>query len=163
MVLLLTLPLALVGALVAGAPAAADPVTPDAGPAVALESCWLDSTTDVTRCFADDDARDAAIASVSSAARGAAALATYPLVRIYADAGYTGANLIITGGSPCTTTQSGNLSAAWNDRVSSFQSTTGCTTRLAENTGQGGTLYGPYSSSSALGAFNDRASSWQVT
>lgn len=154
--------------------------------AAGTEACWLNLDTDELRCFDDRETLLAVIASTGAELRfaptveesfaassessfsgggGFVTMAVYFLATLYEHSGYSGSTLNITTGNPwmCSGTQyNGNLSGAWNDRVSSFQSYGGCRTRLATHINQGGPWYGPYTSASSLGTFNDVASSFRV-
>lgn len=156
----------------------------EAAESVRTEACWLNADTDELRCFDDRKALFAAVESTGAEVRFAPAveeslaansqtslsggfgtLAIYFLATLYEHTGYSGSTLDITTSNwwMCSGTQyNGNMSWAWNDRVSSFQSYGGCRTRLSTHTYQGGPWYGPYTSASSLGTFNDVASSWRV-
>ena len=156
----------------------------DAEDQATTEACWLNLDTDEIVCF-DDRAtllatvedtgaelrfaptveESLAAGTQSSLSGSVGTMAIYFLATLYADSGYSGSTLDITTGNSwmCSGTQyNGNLSSAWNDRVSSFESYGGCRTRLATHINQGGPWYGPYTSASSLGTFNDDASSWRV-
>lgn len=172
------LAVALLGTLGFAAPAHAEGVEE-----TATEACWLNLDTDEILCFDDRETLLTAVedtgavlrfapaveesfaASTQSFSGGFGTLAIYFLATLYADAGYSGSTLDITTGNSwmCSGTQyNGNLSGSWNDRVSSFESYGGCRTRLSTHINQGGPWYGPYTSASSLGSFNDVASSYRV-
>jgi hypothetical protein len=145
-----------------------------AAPAAAAEGdeCWIDGTTGIARCYADEqDRRDAVqritgrvLVEEGESVQLRGALATYTLARFYENASYGGASTIVTHSSStiCSTgSLSNNLLAAWNDRISSFHSYYGCTTRLYENTGLGGASIAGTDLAS-LGVMNDRASSYKL-
>jgi hypothetical protein len=177
------LAVALLGALGFAAPAHADGAV-KAEEEVSTEACWLNLDTDELQCFDDRETLLAVIedtgtalrfaptveesfaaSSQSSLSGGVGLLATYFLATLYADSGYSGASLDITTSNSwmCSGTQyNANLSGSWNDRVSSFESYGGCRTRLSTHINQGGPWYGPYTSASSLGTFNDDASSYRV-
>lgn len=170
---------ALVATLGIAAPASAAAVSSEP------QSCWLNADTGEYACFSSDDALDAALSargieivdsssqlhSARSAAREMTATASttsaaYIYARLYADSNYKGAALTVTGtnsgGCAAGGSSTSNMPSDWNDRVSSFRGYLGCRVRLAEHINQGGKLYGPFSASSALGSFNDKASSYRV-
>jgi hypothetical protein len=137
------------------------------------QSCWLDSGTGVTRCFADDAAlRDAVadsgrvLVEQGSAARLPAGLrASFVIARFYDGAGYTAGTFVITNPSStvCATSNVlGNL-PAFNDKVSSFHSYFGCATRIYENNGQGGAGYGWIVDAPGVGGLDNLASSYNIT
>ncbi len=177
------LAVALLGTLGFAAPAYADG-TVKAEEEAGTEACWLNLDTDEMRCFEDRDTLLAAVedtgvelrfaptveesfaaSTQSSFSGGVGLMAIYFLATLYADSGYSGSTLDITTSNSwmCSGTQyNGNLSGSWNDRVSSFESYGGCRTRLATHINQGGPWYGPFTSASSLGTFNDVASSYRV-
>jgi hypothetical protein len=174
-----TLAVATLGIVGFASPANAQPTGDDTAGV-----CWLDTDTEAYECFESQQAWEEALAERGyvlvyleeapsaqeveelGAARGGAGLLTiYVLSIMYEDASYGGDSIGVTTTNPayCSgTSYSGNMPAGFNDAVSSFQSYLGCRTRLAQNTGQGGSLYGPFTSASSLGAFNDTASSYLV-
>ena len=137
------------------------------------EACFLNIDTGEYGCYTTEAALDTALAirgaQLTTSARSsvtAAASAVYTYARLYADSNYGGAALTLTGSSSsgCAGgySSSANLPSAWNDRVSSFMGYLSCKVRLAEHSNQGGTLYGPFSSATSLGSFNDKASSFRI-
>ncbi|MEQ1737367.1 MAG: hypothetical protein ABL886_13305 [Rhodoglobus sp.] len=138
-------------------------------------ACWLDTSTDVTLCFDDEAALQDAVADSGHylveegddlAARGPAGLlASFVLVRFYDGAGYTSTTFVITNPSSticASSSVSGNL-PAFNDRVSSYHSYFGCTTKIFENNGGGGASFGYAVDAPGVGALNNLASSYNIT
>lgn len=137
------------------------------------ESCWLDSDTRIVQCFADEEALQDAVADSGrvlieegTAARlPAGTLAAFVLIRFYDGAGYTSSTFVITSPSStaCTAgTVSGDL-PAFNDRVSSYHSYFGCSTKIFANTGQTGAGYGYFVDAPSVGALDNLASSYSAT
>lgn len=152
-----------------------------AGPAQAAphgkpgEACWLDSGTGITRCFADEAALEDAVAasgrvlveedSSFAARQPAGVLASFVIARFYDGSSYTSSTFVITNPSSTVCASSsvlGNL-PAFNDRVSSFHSYFGCTTRIYENNGQGGAGFGWFADAATVGALDNLASSYNIT
>lgn len=137
------------------------------------QSCWQDTDTGRIECFDASidpleyiaEATDGPVitdASSTPVAARSSAAATYIITIVYDGTGYSGASFSFstTVADPCLgRTQTVNSLGSWNDRIDSFRSYNGCTTRLHENNDLGGASYGPYTSSSNVGAFANRASS----
>jgi hypothetical protein len=139
------------------------------------QSCWLDTSTSITRCFADEAALQDAVADSGgilveegedlAARRPAGLLTNFVIARLYDGGGYTSSTFVITNLSStiCSTSSvSGNL-PAFNDVTSSFHSYFGCSTRIYENNGSGGAGYGWFVDAASVGALNNLASSYNVT
>jgi hypothetical protein len=143
------------------------------------EACWLDLGTGVTRCFDDEAALEGAVADSGSvlveedsaeaasltADRSAGLRAAYVIARLYDGASYTGGTFVITNPSSticASSSVSGNL-PTFNDRVSSFHSYLGCSTRIYEHNGSGGAAFGWFANAATVGALDNRASSFNVT
>lgn len=133
--------------------------------------CWAPTASQRLVCYPDDAAWKDAVYELTGrvvleegeSARGV--LASFTIARLYEDASYGGSiyPVIASSSTICSTgSQSANLTGSWNDKVSSFRSYYGCTTRLYENSGQGGSSISG-GNVSGLGAMNDRASSYTVT
>ncbi|WKK72745.1 hypothetical protein Q0F99_07485 [Rathayibacter oskolensis] len=107
------------------------------------------------------DSTTAPAASRSSSPASAAA--TYVLARLYDDADYGGSSLSITDSSACngiTVKPTTDIGSGWYGRVSSFAVYNGCTVKIYETTGFGGSSYGYAGSTSYVGsAMNDRTRS----
>jgi len=137
------------------------------------DACWLDSSTAVTRCFADEAALEAAVAESGrilieedslSARLPAGVLASFVLVRFYDGGSYTGATFVITNASSTACSGpaiTGNL-PAFNDKVSSFHSYFGCSTRIFENNGSGGAWFGYVTDATGVGVLDNLASSYSI-
>jgi len=100
-----------------------------------------------------------------SAARLPAGLkASFVLVRFYDGGGYSGGTFVITNASSTACSGpaiTGNL-PSFNDKVSSFHSYFGCTTRIYENNGGGGSGYGWFVDAASVGALDNLASSYNI-
>jgi hypothetical protein len=151
------------------APAQAD--TPDKPG----QFCWLDTGTGITRCFDDEAALEDAVAdsgrvlveegSSDAARRPAGVLAGFVIARFYDGAGYTGSTFVVS--NPSSTICAASSVAAdlplFNDRVSSYHSYFGCTTKIFANTGGGGASYGYAVNAPGVGALDNLASSFNIT
>jgi hypothetical protein len=139
------------------------------------QSCWLDSDTGVVRCFTDEAALQDAVAatghvlveegSALSDRQPAGVLTTYVIARFYDGGGYTSSTFVITSSSS-TVCASGSVSGdlpAFNDRVSSFHSYFGCSTKIFQNTGGGGSSFGYAVDAASVGALDNQASSYSIT
>jgi hypothetical protein len=152
-----------------------------AGPAQAeskenpAEACWLNADSGVVRCFADEEALQDAVATSGRvlieedsavAARSDADLrASYVIARFYDGGSYSGATFVVSVGSS-TACASGTVSGdllAFNDKVSSFHSYFGCTTRIFQHTGGGGSFFGYISDAASVAPLNNQASSYSIT
>jgi hypothetical protein len=154
--------------LLVGAPAqAASKDSPDA--------CWLNADSGVVRCFSDEEALHAAVVKSGSilieedsalAARPPAGLrASFVIARFYDGGSYTGGTFVVSVGSStaCASgTVSGDLSA-FNDKVSSFHSYYGCTTRIFQNSGGGGSFFGYIADAASVAPLDNQASSYSIT
>ena len=138
------------------------------------QSCWLDTGTGITRCFATEEALEGAVAASGrvlveeedvAARRPAGLLASFVIARFYDGAGYTSSTFVIT--NPSSTVCAGAGMAgdlpAFNDRVSSYHSYFGCSTRIFANTGGGGASFGYFVDAASVGALDNLASSYSIT
>ena len=137
------------------------------------QSCWLDSGTGVVRCFTNDAELKSAVAAAGqvlveegSAARLPAGLrAVFVIARFYDGAGYTSGTFVVTNPSStvCSSSSvSGDL-PAFNDKVSSYHSYFGCTTKIFQNNGGGGASFGWVVDAPGVGGLDNLASSYNIT
>lgn len=142
------------------------------------ETCWLDSDTGVTQCFADEAALENAIAeqtgavlvetqSAPSARSAAGTAAVYVVLRFWDGTSYTSTELVITtSNSAVCTSGSGiianSMPAGWNDRVSSFKTFLSCVTRVYRDTNLGGDFYGYATNAPSLAGLNNQVSSYRL-
>ncbi len=150
-----------------------------AGPAQATtrdkpgQSCWLDSGTGITRCFADEAALEDAVADSgrvlveegSTARLAAGVLASFVIARLYDGASYTSSTFVITNPSStiCASSSVSGELPAYNDRVSSYHSYFGCSTKIYANNGGGGASFGWFVDAASVGALDNLASSYNIT
>lgn len=143
------------------------------------DTCWYNADTDVTQCFQDRDAFEAAVEAQTGgvllhagdpppAARGGATTqATYVLAKLYANSDMLGASISITTSisTMCTTHHFtwNAMPTGWNDRVSAFYGYGTCKVQVYEHTYRQGATYGPRAVSVTLGVMNDATSSVWVT
>lgn len=93
-------------------------------------------------------------------------LAAYTLGILYDGASFTGSSqgYFSTNSSICTgVVYTFNTLGTWNDRAGSFQGFNGCQATLFLNTYLGGAQFGPFSSATGLGAFNNQVSSMKMS
>lgn len=145
-------------------------------------SCWEDIDTGATGCYATGSetaqqaitaatgkavtavptATDGASASSSRTSVATAAASDYLITELYSGTGFSGdsAAYYTSNANICdgVSNEFSSLSG-FNDEAESVTSYNGCETILYENTNYGGTSYGPVTSASTLGSFNDEASS----
>lgn len=139
-----------------------------------VQSCWLDSDTGVVRCFANEEALEAAVAatghvlveegSALAARQPAGVLAMFTIARFYDGASYGGATFVVSNMSS-TVCASGSVSGdlpSFNDKVSSFHSYFGCSTKIFQNTGGGGSSFGYAVDAASVGALDNLASSFTI-
>jgi len=139
------------------------------------QTCWLNSDTGVVRCFTDESALEASLAatghvlveegSALAARQPAGVLAMFTIARFYDVAGYGGATFIVSNSSS-TVCASGSVSGdlpTFNDKVSSFHSYFGCSTKIFQNTGGGGSSFGYAVDAASVGALDNLASSFSIT
>jgi hypothetical protein len=143
------------------------------------EACWLDADTGRLQCFDSEADLDAAVlaqtgsalvevkAAPDATARAAfGARASYVAIRVYDGASYGGASTTVstTNAALCTTGPglSANFLASWNDRVSSWHTYLSCTTRVYVDAGQTGTYHGYVVDAPALGAVDNRGTSYSI-
>ena len=153
----------------------ADASTVSSNTAKAPKVCWLNTDDQSYRCFASEAAFEGAVAAAGSSLRlqpGSTSSAvspatTYVLATFYMDEFYGGSSLNITTSisTYCSThNYTGNsMPAGWNNDVSSFHTYGNCYTELYDLTNKGGSHDGPYKDATALGVFNDAASSYFIT
>jgi hypothetical protein len=138
------------------------------------QSCWLDTGTGITRCFDDEAALEDAVAAAGRvlveedskllASRPAGLLASFVLTRFYDGTSYTSSTFVITNPSSTACASSiitGDL-PSFNDRVSSYHSYFGCTTKIYANNGGGGSAFGWFVDAASVGALDNLASSFNI-
>lgn len=101
--------------------------------------------------------------TAQAAAAPAGVLATVVQSQVYADANYGGAYFQITNSAACngsTTWYYGPLSdVGWANKVSSFKSFSGCSTKIWQGGNYTGASYGYSVNAPSLGALNDLGNS----
>ena len=160
------------GALAAGAGALAL-LALGASPAQAATAgpaCWTDGDTGAVRCFADQDALLRGIAdatggpvvadpsgapAVRATASPAGVDATFLLVTVYDQTGFTGSSMTYTttNSAVCAVSHGFATLGSWNDRIDSFQGFNGCSIALYRdiNFSPSTPISGPFNSTSDVG------------